>query len=315
MNDYNELYRLNPRKHFGAMVLVGVLFGSIIGYGISVVPMHGQVNAPEIEVRILTLLLLIFMLSSLVIGYRLYVSSRNRIRAITREEQKFARVILALEKISAARSEQSKTVLTYAVGEISRVEFEEKTTQFVQLVLDWTKRAFDELTGDNCSVSIKLLVSPRPSASKSVVPLVQTLLRDSASAHTRWNTDNDKSVYPYTDHSPFFDLLQDDSVVDHFYSNDLIELSSKGSYSNSNLDWRKFYRATSISLIRDSGALHSENILGFLCVDNFLGGFEPRISRSIHIAVSAAIYSALFSSAFVQRNLTQQKKPSRKLKK
>jgi len=156
--------------------------------------------------------------------------------------------------------------------------------QFYLFAIDNIKSMFDLLTGDRCSVCIKILDQSDPSSNITV----KTFMRDSGSYRERKSSDKFICEYPYYENTAFKLILS--NTPDRYYvSNNLI---SETTYINANSSWNKFYNATLVCPIRlevidEEERENSEySVLGFICIDNFKGGFNNK--KSIHLLASVA---------------------------
>lgn len=84
--------------------------------------------------------------------------------------------------------------------------------------------------------------------------------------------------FHYKDSTPFADIL-DNAESHNFVANNLRKLAGKGLYTNKNPEWGKSYNATAIvpiTLRRAAVRVDPSTVIGFLCVDNFGGGFDRK---------------------------------------
>ncbi|MEW6535211.1 MAG: hypothetical protein AB1454_06275 [Candidatus Auribacterota bacterium] len=152
------------------------------------------------------------------------------------------------------------------------------------------KEIFDILTEDECSVSIKLI-------DENLV--VRTLFRDSVSYRERSNSDKALPAYRFSENTAFFNIFNKDLPDSYFLSNNL---EREKTYKNANPQWRQLYNACIVEPIRiisgiEQVGVEESRVLGFICVDNFHGGFEESISVNVLACFSDLCYH-LFSLFF-----------------
>lgn len=135
-----------------------------------------------------------------------------------------------------------------------------------------------------CAVCLKLLMLPNNHYSS--IPVVRILLRDTKSYEERilYNLPDD---FPYTDNSAFKAIL--DNNLNHFSSDNLIELAVGGGYNNSNEYWRKLYNSTLVLPIRKT---RKDIAIGFMCVDSWYGKLS-RVSLKKVLQISEHVYTGL----------------------
>ena len=81
--------------------------------------------------------------------------------------------------------------------------------------------------------------------------------------------------------------IQSLTLNEEFYcSNDL---NAEENYNNHNKDWPKYYDATLVIPFPPSRGTQDSDTRGFLCIDNFNGGFDPQVGNSI-LALFATFY-------------------------
>ncbi len=144
---------------------------------------------------------------------------------------------------------------------------------FLTLMITNIKEVFDTLTGDDCSVCIKLLETDNR---------VGTLMRDTVSERERSDAARHIKKYHYQDNTAFDQILDKRHPLTYFYCNDLQNLGS--SYKNGSKFWEKHYNACLVAPIRfvlssDDNGYEDARVIGFICVDNFKGGFNGNVTR------------------------------------
>lgn len=142
------------------------------------------------------------------------------------------------------------------------------------------------VTKDECSSCIKIMNNNK----------VKTFYRDPSSYRTRKDSDytqqGDLFVY-HTDDNYAFNKIADPNSKDTFFACD--NLDEHSDYYNRNYDWNKLYNATIVIPIQAnlSGHKHKKemHILGFLCCDNMLGGFEDREIKDFLSSIGDLLYN------------------------
>jgi hypothetical protein len=133
--------------------------------------------------------------------------------------------------------------------------------EFLVYMMANIKEIFDITSSDNsCAVCVKLLQGND----------VRTLVRDSVSERPRSQTDGAR-VFDYRRNTAFRTILDSNFKDSVYRSNDL----QNEIYENANLNWRKLYNATLVVPIRIllNEETNEARVIGFICVDNFKGGF------------------------------------------
>jgi hypothetical protein len=198
----------------------------------------------------------------------------------------------SIGKILEARSEINSELVNYLIKETTEPSFKESTADFISTILDRTAEIFGEETGFVCSCSIKIL-TPNPIGQKE--PWFITHARDSISSQIRRRDDASRESYPITAHTPFHQLLSDLNNRGFYCNNDLRFEVAEGRYSNGNENWRRYYNATAIVTIEDPATTRGEDVIGFLCVDNKFGSFEPENCYYILSLIASELYFALYT--------------------
>jgi hypothetical protein len=144
-------------------------------------------------------------------------------------------------------------------------------------------------TGHQCHVSIKVFDEKTS---------IWTYLRDELTDNNRKLVDEHLMWYDYKENTAFEEIL-DNPKCRIFWSNHLWLQAIRGKYKNANSDWWKFYNATIVVPITDkthAGAVTTDNVLGFVCVDNKGGGFDGGACVNI-LSGFARVYYGAFSLA------------------
>jgi len=170
------------------------------------------------------------------------------------------------------------------------------TKQFNIYLVNNVKDIFDYLTQDNCSVCIKII-----DISEDDEFIVSTLMRDTRSFRERKANDGlYNEPFPWYENTAFKKILGN-NVPDSFYVSD--DLKNEQSYVNINCNWKNFYNATLVAPIRLnlSDLNHEEdmdaNVIGFLCIDNFKGGFTSKASIEIMASIADSLYQYFNTTA------------------
>lgn len=145
----------------------------------------------------------------------------------------------------------------------------EASVDFMEKMAGVISDVFSCYTGKPCHVSIKTFDSETGE--------ISTWMRDPRNSHhPRSETDELLQKYNYHENTAF------KQIVDHkkcrFYHNNWLKIFSLvGLYNNKNSNWKRQYSATLVVPITDRSnpeTFTPENVWGFLCVDNFGGGFD-----------------------------------------
>lgn len=93
------------------------------------------------------------------------------------------------------------------------------------------KEVFDVLTGDECSVSVKLVDFEKNEY------YIRTFLRDPITSRERSGADQKLPKFPYNQNTAFYNILDPNCPNSFFLCNDL---KNKENYFNCNINWRNF---------------------------------------------------------------------------
>lgn len=129
-----------------------------------------------------------------------------------------------------------------------------------------------------CSVSIKVLYRSDDE------PIILTFCRDSFSQRERSNS---PERFSYANNAAFATIINNPEVG-CFGSNDLLTLSIKQEYSNTNERWKQLYNSTAVVSV--SGARGGLPI-GFLCVDSWNGKVASDRVKEILFQFADHIYT------------------------
>jgi len=156
---------------------------------------------------------------------------------------------------------------------------EGKWKQFLQFFVSNVKENFDILTEDPVSVYITLIDQDTTNDNY----YAQTLYRDPISYSKRSIIDIDEGDYYNTNQFyPFNIILDERNTINEFVSDNCI---SHNSYYDRITDWQKYYNAILCVPIRkyvgtdDVKDMDYYDIIGFIVVDNFKGGFNNEIAN------------------------------------
>jgi hypothetical protein len=130
------------------------------------------------------------------------------------------------------------------------------------------KEIFDVYTKDKCSVCIKI-ISPGKNTEKDI--LVKTLVRDSISYRERSLVDAKIPQYDYRENTAFKRIINSNYTDSYYICNDL---SHEPGYINLNPEWKNYYNAALVVPIRIAISKEKYSVIGFLCIDNYKGGFD-----------------------------------------
>jgi hypothetical protein len=128
-------------------------------------------------------------------------------------------------------------------------------------------KVFNHYTGNVCHVAIKTLNNGN----------VTTWIREkSVSESSRSSIDEALNIFPYEKNTAFKEIIDNENK--YFYMNNWLSMSKfLRRYKNLNPQWKKYYRATlvvPITKYTHPQMINSDNVWGFICVDNKKGGFD-----------------------------------------
>lgn len=175
----------------------------------------------------------------------------------------------------------------------TEINLEEAVSNYVSDLLYRTKLIFDEITGDNCSVCVKLF-DISSDGSFPETPVLRKTLRDPSSAAERMiGLDERITISENT----AFNFIAGSAVHRSFYFNNALYRSYlAGNYQNSRPEWFKFYNATAVCAIKNPSKRFQNDTIGFLCVDNFKGNFDADLTCAIMKSLATCLF-------YVYRNL------------
>ncbi len=167
-------------------------------------------------------------------------------------------------------------------------EISNKFERFMLAFLVNLKEYLDVITEDDCSICIKLVKDDK----------VKTLFRDPYNYYYRqrsdFSQDGSQFIFKITENYAF-KLISDKSCKETFFACD--NLRDHREYFNANPDWRNLYNATMVVPIQAN--LTGEKlkreyyIIGFLCCDNFEGGFENKEIKNLIASAGDLMFSLL----------------------
>ena len=142
---------------------------------------------------------------------------------------------------------------------------------YTQHILGLARGILGKLTGEDCSICIKLV--GYDSRFKEL-PVLITMARDNASSARRREADRDNPIYPAQANTAFNTILSEPAAGGVFACDDL---SAYPHYQNVNRNWSDHYNSTLVVAIgarhfriRDNGQDEEkcEDVIGFFCVDS-----------------------------------------------
>jgi ABC-type multidrug transport system fused ATPase/permease subunit len=169
--------------------------------------------------------------------------------------------------------------------------------RFLDYMVSNIKQTFDMITGDACSVCIKLLEQNKEGAW-----MVKTFIRDHISYRERSNTDTFLPEYNFQANTAFKNILDEYCPESFYMRNDLKSEYKNGHYNNANKNWDKFYNACLVVPIRRIIDKQNSTIVGFLCVDNQKGGFEDKIGLNTLASFGDLCYHLFISFNELKNN-------------
>lgn len=216
----------------------------------------------------------IFLSSLFIFLLVLYFLHTRKINRLTRHIRSWHKIIERIYVAERTHLEIEKKVLSHlAADEVDAAKA--AINSGLKTSCTNLARIFSDYTGHNCHACLKKY---DPGTS-----MVETLVRD-----------NPVGLYPRYDHAPLEYPVNDNTALftivtlnEEFYcSNDL---NKERNYTNHNKDWPKYYDATLVIPFPPSRGTRDSDTRGFLCIDNFDGGFDPQVGRSI-LALFATFY-------------------------
>lgn len=237
------------------------------------------------------------LLFAVIVLTLIYVDSRRvRLRAAVRREAKVGLLLRHILNLAGARTTLSLEALEESSDENGIAIRAERTSEFLQFVVNEARTTFDEYTEHSCAVAIKLLVP-----GDDGVPRVLTYLRDDRSGPIRRRMYGEAHPYPYTDHSPFVDLVEPADGIDFFLENNLRRAAREGRYRNSNPHRPRLYNATLVVPINPPGLAPGEGLVGFLCVDSLRARFDLNVCPSVARVFAGSAFLAISELNSLQR--------------
>lgn len=182
------------------------------------------------------------------------------------------------------------------------IERQESFKKYLMYVLSNIKEIYDNITCQTCAISIKILelesCQNEPSSSGSKGDscynkfMISTLYRDSVSFRHRNKYSEENNRFEVSSNTAFDIILSPNNNVSYYYSNDL---QGEHSYINSNRHWKKLYNATLVVPIRTPIFSNGKytggyDVIGFITVDNFLGGFNDTLAYNALATIADNIY-------------------------
>lgn len=186
---------------------------------------------------------------------------------------------LKSDKVELLSKEEKQKIIT-------RVDF------FLVVLTSNLQNYFSFVTGDNCSITIKL-------ASRDKKHFV-TFFRDPINFNKRRKAYNREERYLIKNDSALSIITNPAFENTYFYADNLQNLNIGNSpYKNSNPMWKEFYNATLVVPItmivekkdKKTGKKEIENnVLGFLSVDNFKGKLGTDENKEFLLGVGDLLY-------------------------
>jgi hypothetical protein len=204
---------------------------------------------------------------------------------LVKEDMEF--VLRQLQHILETRTGINSFFTDIYLSEKSSIDLERATELYVDDLVYRAKLAFDRLTGDNCSVCIKLFAQTADGAYPET-PVLTNTIRDPSSAADRV-TDSGQ-VIALAENTAFLYITGNASSNGFYLNNDLYRSYLHGAYLNSRPRWFDYYNATAVCSIMNPAKTADAETLGFLCVDNFKGNFETSVSFTLMKSLSACLF-------------------------
>jgi uncharacterized membrane protein YsdA (DUF1294 family) len=294
----------NTRRQIFLLALVGGATGFTFGTLVFVYDFISRVSPTNnffsesylvIENVILLLLVLIFAV--------LYLDTRRKGRKLAnRIEERASRILQHLDNILLSQTGLSSYVLSHQ-NELPDLNASvQQSSEFLKYLLDETRSTFEDYTNHHCAVSIKLLIP-----SNNGTPEIKTYLRDKKSEIVRSKIYLPEEQYPYSDHSPFAEIISGGAKDGFYICNNLRAEAAKGLYRNKNKYWQRFYNSTLIVPIKAPDTLTREDVIGFLCVDSLTAKFDEAICLYIARIAANTVFDVIYAlSELERRRLSKQ---------
>jgi hypothetical protein len=195
------------------------------------------------------------------------------------------------------------TYLSQLDGDFSVNDVHDRFDRYIEKFLTHTAELLKDYTGGSCAACIKVFsssattrvqIDPGAERPPSGATVVFTLGRDELSRRERDRVDHETSplhVYPYTGNAAFFYITHREEYDGYYHGNGLGQ-KSQDEYWNANPRWRESYDAVAVASLKNPANKAVEQALGFLCIDNKVGGFDRDHCREIlECLASVAYYS------------------------
>jgi len=190
-------------------------------------------------------------------------------------------------------------------------EFCETSNRYISEILNEVAKVFTITSGYKSAACIKLRTLP---ASDGDIPMdafhadncthVATFWRDSQSRECRtYDTNDALKQYEHSENTAFYEILSANDT--DFFGHD--DLENCEGYKNLNTEFAKHYNAIAVHALRNPRARlrnDSEQIIGFLCIDNQHGGLDNSIVEHALAIISWNMYNFLRKCHLTHRQLT-----------
>jgi Tfp pilus assembly protein PilE len=239
--------------------------------------------------------LLVFAIVSYSRVQRARTKARLRLNKYTSAaEHRSALILRELDDLFQKRTGLSNSLIEHAKGGETSSSFRDQSTDFMQATVETTAKLLNQITGDECAVSVKLFF-PDAATSK---PLVRTFFRDHRSAKRRIVEYEKLEPYGYEKNSILKTIIDTKPYITFEYSNNL-DLNPSN-YRNPNSNWRSHFRASAIHRISNPEDQSPGQTYGFLCADNRDGNFNDTEVRRVMSIVSTAIYYCIYATTALE---------------
>jgi len=282
----------------GWFAALAIMVATVLGWYWSDGNENGLVSA------VVALVMLCFLLATIsgIATYELVTQRRLLENSEQNSNAKLTNTLKELRKIFDSRTGLSSFFSKRYQGLDPTVNLEEATQRYVVGLLQRVKNIFDTLTGRDCSVCIKLLSDP-VSTGSTHPPMIVKTIRDPLSSASRFFADDEE--FNALENTAFRYLIGEKSPRYFYYNNDLYRSYLLGEYESSRDSWPEFYNATAVCAIKNPTKDGSNEIIGFLCVDNFSGGFEREVSCETLKMASTSLYYVFSNLSAIQKHSGQ----------
>ena len=179
------------------------------------------------------------------------------------------------------------------------------TNQNIADLIKSAVKLFDELTGAECAICIKL-ISYENFDQKNLI--VETHQRDIRSKNKRDHYDGGKNTVMSNTADRHIFMEHNGKYHNLWYANDsLMTEMANGKYHNERHEWWKHYTATIVCGIADLRPDQKIPWRGLLCVDNMSGGLDNELCKSYVLELSKRLSIMIYREKTMAEHLSNRK--------